>query len=378
MAFHTADQRRTFARRSAKQRQSLWYCAALVCALPVGLTGCGTPGVPQPPSLNLPDRVTDLSATRTGDRVSLTWSMPTRNTDKLIMKNDVAVRVCRREGGGACEEAGVQTLKPGVNASWSETLPAALSQGPPRELSYLVELKNRNGRSAGLSDPAVILAGEPPPPVTGLRVAMSKQGAILHWAADDETAVVRLHRTLLTPPSPAKPKENLMAPPPETTEETLLVENAREGQALDKTIRFGETYEYRVQRVSRAMVNGKALELAGELSAPVRVEAVDVFPPATPAGLVAVAVRSENGEPAAIDLSWEPDAEPDVAGYVVYRREEDAPWQRISPQEPVVGPAFHDAQVREGHTYRYAVSAMDRGGHESARSAEIEQAAPKP
>jgi hypothetical protein len=314
---------------------------------------------------------------RTGNRVSLTWSMPTRNTDKLIMKSEVAVRICRREGSGACEEAGLQTLKPGVDAAWSESLPSALSQGPPRELSYVVELKNRNGRSAGLSDPAVILAGEPPSPVTGVRVDMSKQGALVHWTADGETAAVRLHRTLLTP-STAKPKENLMASPPEHTEETLLVENAGAGQALDKTIRFGETYEYRVQRVSRVKLDGKALELAGELSEPVRVEAVDVFPPAIPTGLLAVAVRAENGEPAAIDLSWEPDAEADVAGYVVYRREDDAVWQRISPPEPVVGPAFHDAQVREGHTYRYAVSAIDRGGHESARSAEIEQAAPKP
>jgi fibronectin type 3 domain-containing protein len=42
----------------------------------------------------------------------------------------------------------------------------------------------------------------------------------------------------------------------------------------------------------------------------------------------------------------------------------------------VVGPAFHDAQVAPGHTYTYAVSAVDQGGHESARSAEARETVP--
>jgi len=55
------------------------------------------PGAPQPPSLNLPDRATDLSAVRAGGQVSLTWTMPTKNTDKLLLKGNIAVRVCRNE-----------------------------------------------------------------------------------------------------------------------------------------------------------------------------------------------------------------------------------------------------------------------------------------
>jgi hypothetical protein len=358
----------------AMQSQPRWAMAALGSALAIVLGGCGTPGAPQPPSLNLPERVTDLSAMRAGNQVSLTWSMPKRSTDKLIMKGQVAVRVCRREGAGSCNDAGSLTLAPSADGSWSETLPPSLTEGAARELSYFVELKNHAGKSAGLSDAAVVLAGQPPAPIVGLRIEMHKQGAVLHWTPNDESAAVRLQRRLLTPPA-AKPKENLTAPPQEAVEQSLLIEDARQGQALDKSIRFGETYEYRVQRVSRVTVDGKQLELSGEWSAPVRVEAIDVFPPAVPTGLVAVAVRSENGGPAAIDLSWEPDAEADVAGYIVYRHEEAGSWQRISPSEPVVGPAFRDAQVQAGHSYHYAVSAIDLGGHESARSAEIEQAA---
>ena len=79
--------------------------AVLACALAVGLTGCGTEAAPQPPSLNLPDRVTNLAATRTGNQVSLTWTMPKKNTDKLLLKGDVNVRVCRKEDAGPCEQA---------------------------------------------------------------------------------------------------------------------------------------------------------------------------------------------------------------------------------------------------------------------------------
>ena len=51
---------------------ALAFCAALMVA------GCGMPGAPMPPSLNLPDQVGDLSAVRTGGQVALTWTMPTK------------------------------------------------------------------------------------------------------------------------------------------------------------------------------------------------------------------------------------------------------------------------------------------------------------
>jgi fibronectin type 3 domain-containing protein len=68
-------------------------------------------------------------------------------------------------------------------------------------------------------------------------------------------------------------------------------------------------------------------------------------------------------------LSWQPNAEQDVAGYVIYRREAGGEWQRLSAATPVVEPAFHDTKVEAGHKYEYAVSAVDKGGHESVRSA---------
>src|SRR5580700_5466604 len=121
-------------------------CAAITMAAALGLAGCGTPGAPQPPSLKLPDPVTDLSAVRTGNQVALTWTMPKKNTDKLLLNGDVQARVCRRESRmGPCVTAGTAQFAPGADASFTDTLPAAFGAGAPRAVSYFVELENRKG-----------------------------------------------------------------------------------------------------------------------------------------------------------------------------------------------------------------------------------------
>jgi hypothetical protein len=343
------------------------------------LAGCGTPGAPLPPSLNLPLAVNNLTAIRTGNRIALTWTMPRRNTDKLLLKESVPVRICRQTEPSACETIAELLLPPAAAESFAETLPPALASGAPRALSYFVELKNAHGRSAGLSNPAIVVAGQAPAPIEGLAAEMHKEGVALHWtgSATEKTAV-RLHRTLLTPPTSSKPKDqsNLLAPPPEPLEQNLLVDaaSARGAQTLDRAIRFGQSYEYRAQRVARVTTEGKTLELAGELSAPVRIEALDIFPPAVPLGLAAVASQGEGG--ASIDLNWQPGTEMDLAGYIVYRCEAEGACKRLT-DKPALAPAFHDAEVQPGRSYRYAVTAVDREGHESARSAETQESVPE-
>ena len=366
-----------------------WPAALSMLAAALTLSGCGMPGAPLPPTLNLAIPVNDLAAIRAGDSVSLTWTMPKKNTDRLLLKGNLQVRICRREAAkGACATVSDLQLAPDSAGAFHEILPSALTTGAPRELSYFVEVKNSNGRSAGLSSAAVVLAGEAPAIVTGLQAEIRKEGVILQWnpsAEELSPTAIRLLRKLLTTATMKVNAEQKgpLAPPPEPLERALLVDAGGSGQrapskALDKNIHFGETYEYRAQRVARVTVDGQMLELGGPISAPVQVEASDVFPPSVPAELAAVAAIGENGAAPAIDLSWQPDSEPDLAGYIVYRREGDGGWQRISPTQPVVGPAFHDVHVQAGHSYSYAVSAVDQGGHESARSGEAEESIPGP
>ena len=158
---------------------------------------------------------------------------------------------------------------------------------------------------------------------------------------------------------------------------------ARVDGALDASARFGSRYEYSAQRVNRVMLkDGKTLELAGENSVPVRVDVVDNFPPAVPKELVAVAAAAEK----TIDLSWQPDTESDLAGYIVYRTGSGeaadgngvSDWMRISGPQPVTTAAYRDTAVEPGHTYRYSVSAIDLTGHESKRSVEARESLPNP
>jgi hypothetical protein len=332
--------------------------------------------------LKLPDAVANLSAARTGDQVTLHWTMPKKNTDKLLLKGALPVRVCRREGTGACVQvAGGPTFAPGAEGSFTETLTGELAAGAARPLGYFVELENGHGRSAGLSNEAVVLAGAAPAAVEGLKAEVRRSGVVLRWDENGLAAAVRLHRKLLTAPAEAKGKDGIFAPGTEPAEQNLLVEPetdaARTGRALDKTIRFGQVYEYTAQRVMRVEANGATLELAGPISAAIRVEAADVFPPAVPSGLAAVAAV-EAGGGVAIDLSWAAVADADLAGYAVYRREGAGTWWQISGARPVVGAAFHDGQVEAGHSYRYAVTSIGQSGHESARSAEAEETVPNP
>jgi hypothetical protein len=360
-------------------RRSAGFVSLLASGLV--LSGCGMPGAPLPPSLHLPDPVTDLTAIRTGDQVQLNWTMSKKDTDKLLLAGSVPVRVCRKEDGATvCAQAGELNLPAGGEGVFTETLPQQFAAGSPRGLTYFVELRNRNGRSAGPSNGAMVIAGQAPGSVDGFAADVRKDGVVLRWSAGMPETAVRLHRRLLRAAPAAKTKPSPLATAPEPIEQNLLVEanpqNA--GRALDQSIHFGQSYEYEAQRVTRVKVDGAVMELDGAFSQPVRVDAANVFPPAAPAGLAAVALTSENGGPPSIDLNWQPDTEADLAGYIIYRREGTGDWQRISPAQPFVEPAFHDAQVEAGHTYTYAVSAVDQSGHESLRSAHADETVPNP
>jgi fibronectin type 3 domain-containing protein len=121
-------------------------------------------------------------------------------------------------------------------------------------------------------------------------------------------------------------------------------------------------------------LQGHPVEVAGEPGKTITIDARDVFPPATPAGLQTVA----DAEAHVIDLSWQPDTEPDLAGYMVYRREagSGAPPVRISSPAQLA-PSFRDTSTLPGHAYEYSVSAVDRDGNESPRSAEVEETLPQ-
>jgi len=71
--------------------------------------GCGSPGVPLPPSLEVARPVSDLRAARKGNRVTLTWSPPTQTTEQRNLKRAQTVEICR--GFAAMKQCGVPVAK---------------------------------------------------------------------------------------------------------------------------------------------------------------------------------------------------------------------------------------------------------------------------
>jgi hypothetical protein len=381
-----------------------WPWVAAVSGLAVVLAGCGLAANPQPPTLWLPAPVKDLTAARAGDQVHLHWTMPKNTTDKVALKGDQRAHVCWASEAllkpttvgkpgktapaaatlvvaKACRAAGDGMFPPDKPADFTAKLPAELTTGEPRAVGFYVELQNHAEKTAGPSNAAWVAAGAAPPGVTGLRVETRAAGVVLHWetAAPLTGMALRIHRELEPGAGTAKPvaKPDLGngVPPPDVQVLEVDLDKGDPGQALDRDAPLDHVWKYSAERVVRLEIEKHALEIAGPASEKVMIDAKDVFPPAVPAGLAAVA----DAEARAVDLSWTPDTDADLAGYAVYRRDTMAggAMERISGSALVVGPSFGDVKVVAGRRYVYAVTAVDADGNESARSGEVEEGLPQ-
>lgn len=129
---------------------------------------------------------------------------------------------------------------------------------------------------------------------------------------------------------------------------------------------------YGVERcfIVRAVDRVGGVAVQGPASPRTCVTPADTFPPAPPQSLAAI------GGPGVINLIWEPNSEPDLAGYIVLRGE--APGDTLQPlmSEPITESTFADRTARPGVRYVYAVVAVDKATvpNVSAQSNKVEEA----
>jgi hypothetical protein len=395
-------------------RPRRWLPAIAATALILLAAGCASPGPPQPPSLNLPEVVKDLTAERIGDVVHLHWTTPEMSTDHLEVKGAMTAEICRITVTApapqkTCVPIPRLPVQPGPSQA-AETLSPALTADPPALLAYRVQIFNVNGHSAGLSPEAFAAAGAAPPPIEQLRATPVRDGAMLQWQPTSTSAPVELERlpvgpdgvvleppqhkaaprssskpTLKKPPATRPKPAPASAPKPLQTTSTTPAEvklrtpnqPADAGGTVDHTAQMGETYQYTAQRVRSVSLGNHTLELRSPVSTPVMVAMRDTFPPQTPSGLEAVPGGATAAD-RSIDLSWTPDSDADLAGYFVYRQEVDSndvvtgTVTRLNTT-PVVGPAYRDQTALAGHRYAYRVTAVDTAGNESAPSADLQE-----
>jgi hypothetical protein len=346
--------------------------------------GCGTAGIPRPPSLDLPQLTDDLRVIRKGDRAYLVWTVPTETTDHTILRHLGVTRICRSDMPitncstpvGEVAAAAPFKAKPGnpqpaekAQATYVDPIPASiLSDNPKAQLSYAVSIMNQRGRSAGLSNifsvPAIISTAPP----TDFQAKLSADGITLTWTGIAQTpqaeGVQRTYRVY-------RREQDATA---DTVVGEIPLGVTANCRVLDQTFEWEKKYEYRVTAVTQIQLPEKPTsQFEGDDSPVVRVYAHDIFPPAVPAGLQAA--FSGVGQQPFIDLIWAPDTDADLAGYNIYRHEAGGAPTKIN-DALVKPPAFRDTRTAPGHTYVYAVTAVDVRGNESSFSSEATESVP--
>jgi hypothetical protein len=351
----------------------------IIAALP----GCGTPGAPQPPSLQLARPIDDLTARRKGNRVELDWTLQRKNTDRTLVKHPPAVRICRREGTGlmgtcamVAEVPAPKPLpqpkhkgneeEPAIRMNYVDSLPPQLEKDNPADfVTYAVEEINSHGRSAGLSNQVQIPAAPTIPAPDDLSARVSAEGVRIAWTG---------------PTPPAGPaglsyRYRIMRKPVGGPAYVVLadVEPSASGSYLDKTFEWEQKYEYRITTLTQIDSHGVDTAVEGDDSQPIQVFTRDIYPPAQPAGLQAV--FSSVGQKPFIDLTWAPNLESDLAGYNIFRRIEGEQFEKLNKQL-VQTSSFRDENVEPGKKCIYSVSAVDLRGNESQRSPEAGETVP--
>ena len=312
------------------------------------LTGCGYVGEPLPPLRNIPANVSDLAAVQRGGRIIVHFTPPGKTTEGrplgLPVRFDLRI-------GAASPPFDAQTW-----AAQARALPRidirnglAQTEAPStdwtgRDVTLAVRTIGPNGKESGWSNFVNLTVVPPPQRPAALHAEASADGVRLTWEGPAGDFVV-LRR---------EGKEGDFAQAAEV----------QQPEWLDRTAAFGKPYTYLVQRIVKVGENRTA---QSELSDEASITPKDTYPPAAPSGLRVVA------GPNSIELAWDGNTEPDLAGYRIYRSVAEGAWQKLADVSQV--PAYSDHQVESGKTYQYAVSAIDQAGNESPRSAPADAAA---
>ena len=172
----------------------------LICVLgSTVLASCGTPGVPIPPALELAKPVTDLRATRKGEKVYLAWTVPSKTTDHQTVRHPGRTRVCRSIKAKLqdCQhpvaeippaqfqlnspDAGRKGAAQKVKATYIDTLPHSLQEDPTAQITYAIAVLNESGRSAGFSNTVEVPSAQTLSPPSQFSAEVKSDGVLLSW-----------------------------------------------------------------------------------------------------------------------------------------------------------------------------------------------------
>lgn len=319
------------------------------------LAGCGYVGDPLPPSLKIPQAVTDLAVLQRGDKLIIEFTLPRLATDGVGLSRlgEIDLRAGAegvRPWNAQVWEAAAARLPVAAEAPGARVrveFPAGGWVG--REVIVGVRVAGPSGRWSDWSNLRAVDVTRPLPAPSNVVARNVAGGVELAWDLSDERSgvIFRIFR--------GAPAQNGLTTVGET----------RERRWTDTRIEYGQLYEYRLQ----ALIPSGDDTAESELSAPVAITPEDRFPPPPPAGLTAVAGLGE------VELSWERVADEPGVTYRVYRAENGGEMRLVA--EGLALPGYSDREIAPGKRYTYSVSAVDQRGNESEKSSAVDVTLPK-
>jgi len=360
----------------------------LLFSIFVLLPGCGAPGEPKPPIPPVPVAIADLSARQLGDGVQLSFTVPTNTVTKAKLASPPAIEILRgaiKPDGSPDEKsfrtvytipgAMVEKYRVGDHAEFVDPIaPEEIKAHPGATFAYTVRTRASQKRESADSNLVTLRIFPAPARIAAAEARVTETGIELSWPAPAQTSsgdpissaiTYRIYRTeipptgsTLSPQTPSHGKKEAEAAPYATSD----TNNYR-----DSAFEFDHTYVYTVRSVIRAENNS----IESVDSDPLKVTPRDTFPPAAPQGVVAAVLPGATPNTFVVDLSWPINLETDLAGYHVYRSEDEGTRGQLLKSDLLPTPAVRDTSVEPGHRYWYTVTAVDRAGNESAGSAPV-------
>jgi fibronectin type 3 domain-containing protein len=305
------------------------------------LTGCGYIGEPLPPLANVPERITDLAAIQRGGRIIAQFKLPLLTTEGKPVPGPLKLDL----RAGAAEHfeefawsVNARRIPAGAIANGIARYEISSNEWVGKSVTLGVRAEGTNGKSGAWSNFVTVPVVAAPPKPADVKAVATAEGVRVTWQA--QGSQFRVFRKS------------------EGAIEFGLAGTVEKPEWTDTEFEYDKPYTYLVQSVVDV---GNKRTAESDLSDEVSLIPKDTFPPAAPAGLHATLGANS------IELSWDPNTEPDVAGYRVYRSIAGGPFEKVADLQAV--PAYSDKAIEKDRSYRYQVTAFDRARNESQRSA---------
>jgi hypothetical protein len=359
------------------------------------LGGCGAPGEPTPPSPPVPVAIVDLTSRQVGDAVQLTFTLPGKTITGDKLSEPPAVEILRGavKPDGTADNKSFRIVYTITGATTDNYLaegrvhfadpvsPEEIRAHPGEFLAYRVRTRASRKRASADSNTVTLRVYPIPERIASVDARVTETAIELTWPAPVRTSGgdplsglsgYRIYRGEIDPStSDAASKELAQA---KWLSPLVSLANSPTIGYRDTFFDFGKTYLYAV----RSIVLVQANELESADSVAVVVTARDIFPPAAPQDLVATVLSGAPPGALEVDLSWSINLETDLAGYRVYRTEQQGSRGQLLTPDLLLTPSYRDTSVVAGHRYWYSVTAVDRAGNESEFSVPADTGMTKP